>query len=179
MTTHLDLDDVCAGHPKAQEELITVRRRELKLLSALLIIRGTSKDETAIMHATLALEATGVIPKRAATVSEPIKLQDSDYFPADGHREMLRLVFGQATAELRAERDALVAATGASSVLEAIGIIRGNKAELDRLTTLRPASEHDTQNEALWWYSPDDFRDASFFRSAPYWTPLPDVKEAK
>ena len=80
---------------------------------------------------------------------------------------------------LRAERDALVQATGASSALEAIGIIRGNKAELDRLTTLRPASEHDTQNEALWWYSPDDFRDASFFRSAPYWTPLPDVKEAK
>lgn len=53
------------------------------------------------------------------------------------------------------------------------------RAELDRLTTLRPASEHDTQNEALWWHSPDDFHGASYFRDAPYWTPLPDVKEAK
>ena len=25
MTTHLDLDDVCAGHPKAQEELTRLR----------------------------------------------------------------------------------------------------------------------------------------------------------
>ena len=38
--------------------------------------------------------------------------------------------------KVRAECDALVQATGASSVLEAIGIILGNKAELDRLTTL-------------------------------------------
>ena len=66
----------------------------------------------------------------------------------------------QATAELRAERDAL-------------------RAEVARLTTLRPASEHDTQKEALWWHSPDDFHGASYFRDAPYWTPLPDVQEVK
>lgn len=38
-------------------------------------------------------------------------------------------------AQAEAECDALVQATGASSVLEAIGIIRGNKAQLARLTT--------------------------------------------
>jgi hypothetical protein len=52
------------------------------------------------------------------------------------------------------------------------------RAELARLTTLRPASEHDTQNEALWWNSADDFVSASYFPDGRYWTPLPPVKEA-
>ena len=46
-------------------------------------------------------------------------------------------------------------------------------AELDRLTTLRPASEYDEQNEALWWYGADDFHGASYCIAAPYWTPIP------
>jgi hypothetical protein len=50
-------------------------------------------------------------------------------------------------------------------------------AKLARYETLRPASEHDVQNEALWWHSPDDFHGASYSRDAPFWTPLPDVKE--
>ena len=62
-----------------------------------------------------------------------------EIYGADGSRvaEAVRdIELVRAAPELLAERDALVQATGASSVLEAIGIIRGNKAELDRLTTL-------------------------------------------
>ncbi len=78
-----------------------------------------------------------------------------------------------------AERDALVQATGASSVLEAIGIIRGNKAQLDRLTTLRPASEWDGETYVLWWrewdvagWALDSISDS---QESFYWTPAFDA----
>lgn len=51
-------------------------------------------------------------------------------------------------------------------------------AKLAHYETLRPASEHDTINEALWWNGPDDFVYAGYFPEGTHWTPLPDVKEA-
>ena len=84
--------------------------------------------------------------------------------------ESVQALWGEDCTKLREAREELTRLHAECDAL---------RAELARLTTLRPASEHDTQNEALWWHSPDDFHGASYFRDAPYWTPLPDVKEAK
>jgi hypothetical protein len=92
----------------------------------------------------------------------------------------------QNTAELRAERDALVDATGSGTVLEAIQIIRANKAELARLTTLRPHNEHKQGDRVLIWEKVLLHEDRWLFwnhgnRCPPgaYWTPIPPVKELK
>ena len=126
-----------------------------------------------------------------------------EIYGADGSRvaEAVRdIELVRAAPELLAERDALVQATGASSVLEAIGIIRGNKAELDRLTTLDVTLDEKTVQflSQLIDSNDDEFPEVRltsgnghsgfglYVSFAEYpeegselLTPLPDVKDAK
>ena len=105
--------------------------------------------------------------------------------PTNRYAVLIEAAIGQATAELRAERDALVQATGSGLVLEAIQIIRANIAALAKLAryeTLRPASEHDGETRVYWhmrngrgeWSAVGPYVSAT----GTHFTPLPDVKEA-
>jgi hypothetical protein len=59
-------------------------------------------------------------------------------------------------------------------------------AELDRLTTLHPASEYDGKTKVLWWWKilvisdqwlVVNLTEDEYLRGEYYWTPLPAPKE--
>jgi hypothetical protein len=103
----------------------------------------------------------------------------------------------KATADLRAELASVLAdwndivkAIGSPTNGGAIGHAKAlrrerdeARAELARLTTLRPASEHDGETEVLWWWRfgvtwLGERVDKEPAAGCKFWTPLPPVKEA-
>ena len=119
MSTHLDLDDVCAGHPKAQEELTRLRAELAEHKAA-----------------------------RVAYASE---------FPLNDESE-----------------------PDVGSIHQNI---RALKSTLARMTTLRPASEHD-EKTVVQWFDMDEYKEWVPVLSSKYaphtgckWTPIPTPKE--
>jgi sRNA-binding protein len=123
------------------------------------------------------------------------------WFTAMQMRNYARLAVEQATADLRGQlaamtrraNDEYLAASAHRNWAE-LQRIRAEKveaerdearAELARLTTLRPASEHDPNEDgyARWFFHKDDYwaevgSDHRKPQYATHWTPLPPVKEA-
>ena len=138
-------------------------------------------------------------------MNEPIKLQDVPVSQRDlqwhtAATKALRAV-EQATADLRVELAAIkVENAKAFDTIATIAAERDAwgdrylkaslqrdeaRAELARLTTLRPASEHDPTKDgyARWFFHTDDYwaevgSDHRRPQYATHWVPLPPVKEA-
>jgi len=94
----------------------------------------------------------------------------------------------QALVNVRAQRDkaererdeALIEAKQWENSALAIEVERDEaRAELARLTTLRPASEHDGGTEVFWWGDGEFRYIGNEGDDWLCWTPLPDVKEPK
>jgi hypothetical protein len=105
------------------------------------------------------------------------------YFLHAKMRDYARLYVEQATAELRAELEDMEqrALSEWHQKLEAQERAEKAEAELARLTTLRPASEHDGK-PAIWWLNSVGnwlrISESRFGMDHCYWTPLPEPKEA-
>jgi len=139
-------------------------------------------------------------------MTEPIKLPEMSFDLYHGIRDLdqykaileyARLAVEQATADLRAElasclgsMDYLAGERNEAIFKHASALARAHKAEADlaearselaRLTTLRPASEHDGK-PAVWWLNSAGnwlrISESRFGMDGCYWTPLPPVKEA-
>ena len=107
-----------------------------------------------------------------------------DRLNLDAHARQLERELSAALA--RAEAAEIVAKARMTMIGELVEENKKVTAELDRLTTLRPASEHDGKTEVIWWDINQGWKPV---RSAPvpwtiddrtrvtHWTPIPTPKE--